>query len=168
MPSSPQGSSPATCHPPCSDAEHGERAGDPRPRYGEALCSEWVDYIRPDAPQSMYAALNKLWAHQPVLLQGTLLVAGLAGRWSLQQLVRRAGEQELEAVCQSRHNLLNSAFPTSLPLQAQAVGPQPQLPVLCSDARRNRFIEADAAKNVYGRCAGVHVLLGDDLQMPSR
>ena len=48
-----------------------------------------------------------------------------------------------------------SHHPLALPgVQAQAVGPGAQLRVLCSDARRNRFIEADAAKNVYGGCGG--------------
>lgn len=35
-------------------------------------------------------------------------------------------------------------------LQAEAIGGEHQLRVLCSDAKRNRFIECDAAKNVYG------------------
>lgn len=34
--------------------------------------------------------------------------------------------------------------------QARDVGGSPQLRVLCSDARRNRFIEYDDAKNIYG------------------
>lgn len=57
------------------------------PRHGKVVSDGWVDYVRLDTPQSMYAVLNKLWAHQPVLLQGTPLVAGLVGRWSFQHLV---------------------------------------------------------------------------------
>lgn len=76
---------------PCRDAEHGEREGDPRPRYAEQLVSGWVDYVRLDTPQSVYTALNKLWAHQPVLLRGAPLATGLVGRWSFQQLVRPLG-----------------------------------------------------------------------------
>ncbi|KAL4452346.1 hypothetical protein ABPG75_008008 [Micractinium tetrahymenae] len=102
-----------------ADAQHGEREGDPRPRYAEAQASGWLDYIRLDTPQSTYTALNKLWAHQPVLLQGAPLVAGLVGRWSFQQLARDVGSD-----CQLR--------------------------VLCSDARRNRFIEYEDVKNIYG------------------
>lgn len=35
-------------------------------------------------------------------------------------------------------------------MQAEAIGGDRQLRVLCSDAKRNRFIECEAAKNVYG------------------
>lgn len=76
-------------HASCSDAEHGERAGDPRPRYPEQLADGWVDYLRLDTPQGIYTMMNKLWAHQPALLRGAPLVAGLAGRWSFQHVVRR-------------------------------------------------------------------------------
>jgi len=79
----------------CRDALHGEREGDPRPRYAEQVADGWVDYISLDAPQSVYTALNKLWAHQAVLLRSTPLVAGLVGRWSFEQLAsccERAGE----------------------------------------------------------------------------
>ena len=73
----------------CRDAEHGEREGDPRPRYDEHhVDAAWVDYLRLDSPQSVYTALNTVWAHQPVLLRGTPLVTGLVGRWSFQHLVR--------------------------------------------------------------------------------
>lgn len=75
------------------DAQHGEREGDPCPRYAAAQASGWLDYIRLDTPQSIYTALNKLWAHQPVLLQGAPLVAGLVGRWSFEQLVGAGGAQ---------------------------------------------------------------------------
>ena len=77
---------------PClgSDAEHGERAGDPRPRYPPYLAGGWVPYIRLDAPQAAYAALNALWAHQPALLRSAPLVAGLVGRWTWAHLVRPA------------------------------------------------------------------------------
>ena len=47
--------------------------------------------------------------------------------------------------------LATSAGPTApAALQAEAIGGERPLRVLCSDARRNRFIECDAAKNVYG------------------
>ena len=46
-----------------------------------------MDYVRLDTPQSVYRALNAMWGHRPVLLRGTPLVAGLVGRWGLQQLV---------------------------------------------------------------------------------
>ena len=69
------------------DAEHGEREGDPKPRYDEYMVEDWVDYIKLDTAQNGYRALNKMWAGQPVLLCGTPLVSGLVGRWSLQQLV---------------------------------------------------------------------------------
>ncbi|KAI7844155.1 hypothetical protein COHA_002290 [Chlorella ohadii] len=35
-------------------------------------------------------------------------------------------------------------------MKAEAIGSEHLLRVLCSDAKRNRFIECDAAKNVYG------------------
>lgn len=70
-----------------SDAEHGERPGDPRPRYADAQASGWVDYIGLDSPQGVYAALNKLWAQEPALLKGAPLVAGLVGKWTFARLV---------------------------------------------------------------------------------
>ncbi len=82
----------------CRDAQRGEREGDPRPRYSDAQVAGWLDYIRLDTPQSVYAALNKLWAHQPVLLQGSPLVAGLAGVWSFDQLVRAAAKQGMPSI----------------------------------------------------------------------
>eukprot|EP00887_Chlorella_sp_A99_P002105 scaffold21.g2105.t1 len=106
------------------DAQHGEREGDPKPRCAEGLAEEWAPYLTLDTPQSVYAALNKLWASEPVLLRGTPLVAGLAGRWSFQHLVRIMGGQH-------------------------------ELPVLCSGARRNRFLEYDDGKN--GRASPYHV-----------
>jgi hypothetical protein len=55
-----------------------------------------VDYVRLDTPQSVYTALNKLWAHQPVLLRGTPLAMGLVGKWSFRQLVRLLAVAQLE------------------------------------------------------------------------
>lgn len=49
---------------------------------------QWVEYITLDTAQNVYSALKKLWASDPVMMRGTPLVAGLAGRWSLQHLVR--------------------------------------------------------------------------------
>ena len=147
---------------PCRDAEHGEREGDPRPRYAEQLAAGWVDYVRLDTPQSVYTALNKLWAHQPVLLRGTPLAAGLLGRWSFQQLVRPLGggatDTRLSSSCSAwlpcaQPCTCRTATAAPLPLdclQAAAIGGEQQLIVLCSDARRNRFFEYDDAKNVYG------------------
>lgn len=83
-----------TTHRPRSDAEHGERAGDPRPRYAEAQAGGWVDYVRLDAPQGVYAALNKLWAQEPALLKGAPLVVGLVGKWTFERLVRVGGACE--------------------------------------------------------------------------
>jgi hypothetical protein len=71
----------------CRDAEHGEQEGDPRPRFPEHIVDGWVDYIQLDTAQNVYRAVNKLLDHQPVLLRGTPLVAGLVGRWSFRHLV---------------------------------------------------------------------------------
>ncbi len=76
----------ATCL--CRDAEHGEKEDDPKPRYDEYMAEDWVEYVKLDTAQNTYRALNKIWANQPVLLKGTPLVAGLVGRWGMQQLVR--------------------------------------------------------------------------------
>ncbi|GAB4818813.1 hypothetical protein N2152v2_005859 [Parachlorella kessleri] len=89
------------------------------------MVEDWVDYITLDTAQNGYKALNKMWAGQPVLLRGTPLVSVLVGRWSLQQLVRAA--------------------------TAAADSPKLRpLTVLCSDARRCRFMEYEELKNVYG------------------
>ena len=61
--------------------------GGPPPRYREQQADGWVDYLKLDSPQNVYAAFAKLREHQPVLLQGTPLVTGLVGRWSFAHLV---------------------------------------------------------------------------------
>lgn len=71
----------------CRDAQHGEKEGDPKPRYDDSMAEDWVEYIKMDTSPNIYRALNKMWAHQPVLMRGAPLVAGLVGRWSMQQLV---------------------------------------------------------------------------------
>lgn len=69
------------------DAQHGEKEGDPKPRYSDHIAAGWVPYITMDTAQSTYAALNQIWSHQPVLMRNTPLVSGLVGRWGLQPLV---------------------------------------------------------------------------------
>lgn len=146
------------------DAEHGEREGDPRPRFHGQLADGWVDYIRLDTAQNVYRTLNKLWTHQPVLLRGTPLAAGLVGRWSFQQLVSallaacwwccpaaQGGCQEGQAGNVPCH---------VAPMQARCIGGQHQLRVLCSNARRQRFFEYDDVKNVYGGWAGLGMIGG--------
>jgi hypothetical protein len=80
---------------PRRDAEHGEREGDPRPRFPEAAARGWVEYVELDSAQRVYRAINQMRAHQPVLLRGTPLVAGLVGRWSFRHLVSQRRRREV-------------------------------------------------------------------------
>lgn len=68
------------------------RAGCPPPRYREQQVDGWVEYLKLDSPQNVYAALAKLRDHQPVLMQGAPLVGGLVGRWTFPHLVGVAEE----------------------------------------------------------------------------
>lgn len=72
--------------------------GGPPPRYREQQADGWVEYLKLDSPQNVYAALAKLREHQPALLQGTPLVAGLVGRWTFPHLVGWQTRGELGCV----------------------------------------------------------------------
>jgi hypothetical protein len=147
------------------DAEHGEREGDPKPRYSEHIDEEWLDYVMLDCAQSIYAALQKLWSDQPVMLRGSPLVAGLVGRWGFKRLVRTLSEHHVIngrlPQCCACHLPVGTSISGRVSLfshlhvhvapQVTAIGTKHQdFPALCSATNRNRFIECNAAKNVYG------------------
>ncbi len=85
----------------------------------------WVPYISLDSPQNIYTALNLMYEHTPLLLRGTPLVSQAVPSWDFEAMAVAAP-------------------------QPPATGPRPddEVEILCSERRRNQFIEHDASKNL--------------------
>jgi hypothetical protein len=90
------------------------------------MADGWADYITLDTPQSVYRALNAVWDHRPVLLRGSPLVAGLAGKLGFRALAQAGSD-----------------WAAVQPPGSDGC----RVEVLCSDAKRHRFVECDDAKN---------------------
>jgi len=147
------------------DSEHGERQGDPKPRFEHCFQADWLDYITLNSPQSVYSSINKIWSGTPTLLRSApLLDSSLfssssdddtsddnnnnktnSSAWTFSNLAQQHQEQHK----QGQQYLLQSPGSNNNNTTTNN-NKSPQITVLCSEAKHNRFIECDSLKNIYG------------------
>ena len=71
----------------CSDIEHGDSGGFPRPRFLARLKGAWVNCKHLNQPGDMHLACSMMRASSPVKLRNCLLTQKLLSEWSLAHLV---------------------------------------------------------------------------------